>query len=71
MKRKNTSSINNRRKDYKNFRCPEDYKKCEFYDPSQPEESRCVKDSNIGCCVKEYFDFCEKEEIITENGDIR
>ena len=71
MENKNIVSVTNRRDYYKNFVCPEDYIKCEFYNPNQPLESRCIKDSNIGLCIKEYFDYYEKEEVINELGDIR
>ena len=55
----------------KKFRCPEDYRQCEFYNPNQPEESRCQNDSSVGLCVKEFFDYYDKLEVIGEHGDIR
>ncbi len=74
MECKNTVSNVNRTPEYKNinFVCREDYETCENYNPKQPEESRCFKDSNIGVCLKEYFDYYDKTtEVITEHGDIR
>ncbi|GAI72416.1 unnamed protein product [marine sediment metagenome] len=70
MANKNIVSNEYRQNNYKKFRCPEDYKKCQYYNPKQPKESRCILDSSIGCCVKEYFDYHDKLEVITENGDI-
>ncbi len=74
MNARNTISNNINISEYKNlnFVCPEDYEKCEHYNPKQPEESKCFKDSNIGVCVKGYFDYYDKAtEVITEHGDIR
>ena len=75
MKRRNT--ISNKEKTSKNinlhssFVCPADFKNCKYYHSDQPEESRCQNDSSVGLCVKEYFDFLSKEEVITENGDTK
>lgn len=60
MKEKNTVSNN---------KCPEDFKTCRFYNSNQPEESRCIKDSNIGYCVEEYFELYGKSEVIKDFGD--
>ena len=69
MECENIVSVTNRQKNYKNFKCREDYKKCEHYNPKQPLESRCVLDSSIGVCIKEFFDYYKKLEVIAENGD--
>jgi len=68
---------------YKNlppsFKCPENVKSCKYYFPLEKPESRCIKDSNVGCCTKEleqwekevddYFLNDDKCEVITNNGD--
>ena len=75
MVEKNT--VSNEKKDSKHinlhssFKCPENFKKCRFYNPNQPEESRCIKDSNIGYCVQEYFETYDQSEVINGLGDIR
>ena len=56
---------------HSSFKCPEDFKKCRFYNPNQPEECRCIKDSNIGYCVQEHFETYDQSEVINELGDFR
>lgn len=33
--------------------CREDYWNCEFYVPENPNENKCIKDSNFGYCTTE------------------
>ena len=37
----------------KNRKCPNNKHKCKYYHPELKSESRCIKDSNIGYCIKE------------------
>ena len=74
MKVKNTISSTRRTPSNKNlnFECLEDYVKCEYYHPNQPEESRCNTDSTIGYCVQEYFEIYDtSSEGIKEHGDTK
>lgn len=69
MRKKTDSQIYEGKTKYKNFECREDYIKCQYYHSEEPEESRCQNDSSVGLCVKEWFDYYNKYEVIVENGD--
>ena len=75
MESKNTVPNIDRENDNKNinssYTCPEDFKKCFFYNSDFPEESRCQTDSTTGYCVIDYFKEYDSSEVIKEDGDIR
>ena len=75
MECKNTVPEIDRKNDNKNvnsfYSCPEDFKKCFFFNSEVPEESRCQTDSTTGYCVIEYFNDYDSSEVIKEDGDTK